>query len=118
MDLLNTRNKENKFLETCLATQCRFVVDNTNPTFAERKKYIELAKSKKYEVIGYYFHSSLEEAIERNKMRKGKEKTPDMGIKGCHGKLELPNMNEGYDKLYYVKTENMEFHIEDWKDEI
>ena len=38
MDLLNTRNKENRFLETCFHTQARFVVDNTNPTSEERKK--------------------------------------------------------------------------------
>lgn len=118
MDLLNTRNKENKFLETCLATQSKFVVDNTNPTIAERAKYIELAKSKKYEIIGYYFHSSLEEALERNKARKEKERIPDIGVKGCYGRLEWPNMSEGFDKLYHVKLENMVFQIEDWKDEI
>ena len=35
MDQLNTRNKEQKFIETCFATQQSFVVDNTNPTFDE-----------------------------------------------------------------------------------
>ena len=118
MDLLNTRNKENKFLETCFETQSKFVVDNTNPTVEERSKYIEHARLKKYEIIGYYFHSSLEQALERNETRKGKERIPDIGIKGCYSKLELPNMSEGFDKLYYVKSENMEFQIEDWKDEV
>ncbi|WP_346760543.1 AAA family ATPase [Agaribacillus aureus] len=115
---MNTRNKENKFLETCLATQSQFVVDNTNPTSEERKKYIVLAKAKKYEVIGYYFHLSLVEALDRNKARKGKERIPEIGIKGCYSKLELPSLNEGYDKLYHVKSENMGFEIKDWKDEI
>lgn len=32
LDQLNTRNKEQRFLETCVATQQPFVVDNTNPT--------------------------------------------------------------------------------------
>lgn len=118
MDLLNTRNKESKFLETCVETQSKFVIDNTNPTVAERSKYIELAKSKKYEIIGFYFHSSLEQALGRNKTRIEKERIPDIGIKGCFSKLELPNLSEGFDKLYYVKSENMEFQIEDWKDEV
>lgn len=118
IDLLNTRNKENKFLETCLNTQSKFVIDNTNPTIVERSKYIELAKSKKYEIIGYYFHSSLDQALERNTARIEKERVPEIGIKGCYSKLELPNMNEGFDKLYYVKSENMEFQIENWKDEV
>jgi hypothetical protein len=45
MNLLNKRNKENKFLETCLETQLKFEIDNTIPTVAEKSKYIELVKS-------------------------------------------------------------------------
>jgi len=118
MDLLNTRNKENSFLETCFQTQARFVIDNTNPTSEERRKYIELAKENKYEVIGYYFSSSIEEALKRNSLRTGKEKIPEVGIKGCYGKLEIPTKKEGFDKLYFVSTSNNKFIIEDWKDEI
>lgn len=118
LDLLNTRNKENQFLDTCFKTQSRFVVDNTNPTIEERKKYIELAKEHKYEVIGYYFSSSIEEALRRNNLRKGKEKIPEIGIKGCYGRLEIPTMKEGFDKLYFVQTSNNEFKVDDWKDEI
>jgi hypothetical protein len=36
LDLLNTRNKEQTFIDTCLATQQRHVIDNTNPTREER----------------------------------------------------------------------------------
>lgn len=118
MDLLNTRNKENQFLATCFQTQARFVIDNTNPTLGERKKYIGLAKENKYEVIGYYFSSSIEEALKRNNLRTGKEKVPDVGIKGCYGKLEMPTADEGFDKLYFVRATNNEFIVEDWKDEI
>ena len=118
MDLLNTRNKENQFLSTCFRTQARFVVDNTNPTLEERKKYIALAKENKYEVIGYYFSSSIDEALKRNSARAGKEKVPDLGIKGCYRKLEIPTSKEGYDKLYFVRIINDEFIVEDWKDEI
>jgi predicted kinase len=44
LDLLKTRNRETKFLETCILTQQRFVVDNTNPTVEVRKRYIDLAQ--------------------------------------------------------------------------
>lgn len=118
MDLLNTRNKENQFLSTCFRTQARFVVDNTNPTLEERKKYIALAKENKYEVIGYFFSSSIDEALKRNSARPGKEKVPDLGIKGCYGKLEIPTAKEGFDKLYFVRAIDNEFIVEDWKDEI
>ncbi|BDD05602.1 hypothetical protein AUTU_30850 [Aureibacter tunicatorum] len=118
MDLLNTRNKENKFLDTCFLTQSRFVVDNTNPTIEERKKYIALAKENKYEVIAYYFESSIESAIERNNLRTGKEKIPEIGIRGCYKKLEPPAKSEGFDKIYRVTASNNEFIIEECKDEI
>jgi len=118
MDLLNTRNKENRFLETCFQTQARFVVDNTNPTVEERKKYIELAQKNKYEVVGYYFNSSIDEALRRNNLRTGKENIPEIGIKGCYRKLEIPTKKEGFDKLYFVSIANNEFIVEDWKDEI
>lgn len=118
MDLLNTRNKENIFLETCFLTQSRFVVDNTNPTMADRAFYINKAKENKYEVIGYYFNSSLEEALNRNSQRQGKEKVPEIGIKGCHRKLEIPSYREGFDKLYYLRLDGNQFIIEDWKNEI
>lgn len=118
MDLLNTRNKENHFLDVCFQTQTSFVIDNTNPSSEERKKYIELAKANKYEVVGYYFSSSISEAIKRNNQRTGKEKIPEIGIKACHGRLELPTKTEGFDKLYFVSTDNNEFNVETWKDEV
>ncbi|WPQ66349.1 hypothetical protein SIO70_15935 [Chitinophaga sancti] len=37
LDLLNTRNREDIFLHACFSTHMPFVVDNTNPTRAERQ---------------------------------------------------------------------------------
>ena len=38
MDLLRTRAREAALLEWCLRTRTRFVVDNTNPTAADRAR--------------------------------------------------------------------------------
>ena len=46
LDLLRTRHRERLFLNTCLESGQRFVVDNTNPTRAERAVYIAAAKAK------------------------------------------------------------------------
>lgn len=118
MDLLNTRNKENQFVNTCLSTHSRFVIDNTNPTRLERKRYIDLAKKHSYEIIGYYFSSSVGDSIKRNKMRSGKEKIPEAGIRGCYSKLEIPKWDEGYDKLFFVKPLENGFEVNDWDNEI
>lgn len=115
MDQLNTRNKENSFLKTCLKTQQRFVVDNTNPSREERRKYIEAAKAKKFKVIGYYFRSGIEKAIERNALREGKENIPEKGIRGTLNRLEIPSKEEGFDELYSVEIEGDDFVIRDWE---
>ncbi|QDW24690.1 ATP-binding protein [Pedobacter sp. KBS0701] len=118
LDLLNTRNKEIRFIETCILTSQPFVVDNTNPTLEERAKYISIAKANKFKVTGYYFQSKLTDAVERNNQRSGKEKIPEIGIRGTFKKLNLPSINEGFDELYYVTAENNSFIIKPWSDEI
>ena len=45
LDQLRTRHREEKFLNVCLETKQAFVIDNTNPTKEDRRKYIETAKS-------------------------------------------------------------------------
>jgi len=105
MDLLNTRNKENLFIKTCLNAQQRMVIDNTNPTQEERKKYIEFAKSKKFKVIGYFFEAELKACLERNNQRKGKEKIIEKGIRATLKKLEPLGFQEGFDEIYDVKID-------------
>ena len=44
MDLLRTRAREAAFLKMCLETRMLFVVDNTNPTVADRARYVAPAR--------------------------------------------------------------------------
>jgi predicted kinase len=119
LDLLRTRHREKQFLEACIRTQQRFVVDNTNPTADDRKRYIDIASGAGYEVVGYYFQSQVQPALERNRGRVGAEQIPEKGILGTYGKLELPSYEEGFDELYYVSTmDDGGFHIERWQDEV
>lgn len=118
LDLLNTRNKENQFFDKCLELQQRVVIDNTNPTILDRAKYIQKLKKRKFKIIGYYFHSKVEESIERNSKRVGKAKIPNVGIYATLKKMELPTLDEGFDKLYDVEIVNQNFVIKDWKNEV
>jgi len=118
LDMLRTRHRENVLIEACLAAKQPFVVDNTNLTAEDRKKYIDNAKSNGFEVVGYYFKSSISESIRRNDLRRGKEKLPTSAIRGSHAKLELPAESEGFDRLYYVFIDNNAFYVEDYKDEV
>jgi len=118
LDLLHTRHRENLFLQACLESQQPFVVDNTNVTKAERAKYVTLAKVANYKVICYYFQSKIADALERNAVRIGKAKIPDVGIKGMFNRLELPTNGEGFDKMYYVNITNTGFQEMEWQNEI
>lgn len=119
MDLLRTRYRENRFLDTCFSTMQKLVVDNTNPTAAERERYINPAKEAGYKIIGYYFQSKIEEAMKRNAERTGKECIVEKAIAATYKRLELPKLDEGFNELYYVSIEqNGEFQIQKWTDEI
>ena len=119
LDMLKTRHREKTFLDTCLKTRQPFVVDNTNPTIEDRKRYIEPLKSYGFNIIGYYFQSNLLKAMKRNQKRLSKQRIPDKGIHGTYGKLILPKYKEGFDQLYYVKMDSENsFIVEDWINEI
>lgn len=104
-------------MEVCLQLQQPFVVDNTNPTKDERARYIQLAKQYKFKTTCYYFQSKLNEAMERNSQRQGKENISDAGIRSTFSKLELPTFEEGFDEMYYVGI-GEGFTVKPWNNEI
>ena len=118
MDMLKTRHREKILFNACLDSKQSVVIDNTNPTKDERSVYIECLKNSKFEIIGYYFSSSLDECLERNALRQGKERIPDVGLKGTYNKLQLPEYSEGFDRLYYVTIKDNDFVVEEWKNEV
>ena len=116
LDLLNTRNKERIALEDGIKLGSSCVIDNTNPTKMERKKYIDYAKSNGYKVVGVYFRSVVSECIERNSKRTSKAQVPIKAILSTAKKLEQPTYDEGFDELYYVKIENNDYLVSKWDD--
>jgi predicted kinase len=119
LDLLRTRHREQRFLQVCLETQMRCVVDNTNPTRAERASYITPARAAGFEIVGYFFQSIAADALLRNRQRPVERQVPDKGIRGTRNRLEIPAPSEGFDKLYYVRVAgNQEFMLTEWQDEV
>ena len=106
LDTLKRRSRENTLLAKCIENGDSFVVDNTNPTRADRQKYFEALKDTYYEIQGYYFKSSIIDCLERNSKREGKARIPDVGVRATYKKLEFPSYDEGFDKLYYVAIDD------------
>jgi len=111
LDMLKTRNKEWQFFQLCLETGQKLVIDNTNPTVASRAGYIQAAKAKNFTVSGYYFNSTLTEAIKRNKLRVGKELVKDVGIRATYKILQPPTFVEGFDALFEITIRDGRFCI-------
>ena len=79
LDVLKTRPRERALLETCLAMRQPFVVDNTNPRAEVRAPYIAAARQAGFHVIGYFFETSLKDALRRNAQRTGRARIPPPG---------------------------------------
>ena len=118
LDLLRTRHRERRLLQFCVETGLRFVVDNTNPTRAERAVYIRAASEAGFRVVGYYFRSRVEDCMRRNQQRPAARQVPLRGILGTAGRMERPSIEEGFDELHHVWIdEDGGFVIEGWRDE-
>ena len=119
LDILKTRKREKERLDDCIANHESFVIDNTNVSVAERQRFIAPTKAAGYKVIGFYFSSKLEDALERNRQRVGAERIRDEGILGAAGRLEFPRQTEGFDVLWYVRMDDHGgFTVEEWNDEL
>lgn len=118
MDLLRTRNRERRMLALCLETKMPCVIDNTNPTAAERALYIEPARAAGFQIIGYFFQSIASDAVVRNQQRPQAQQIPEVGIRGTRNRLERPQWSEGFDQLYFVRiTDNQQFLVRPWQEE-
>lgn len=117
LDELNTRNKEKRLLSDCIAKEKDIVIDNTNPTKADRERYIPVLKENGYEVTGYFMQSRVKDCIRRNEERQGKARVPAAAIAATSNKMELPEYSEGFDKLFFVKLFHDDFFIDKWEKE-
>ena len=102
MDLLRTRAREAAFLTLCLQTRQPFAVDNTNPTPAERRRYVEPAREAGFRVIGYLVEIDPSVALARNAERAGRARVPERGVIGTAKRFIRPSPAEGFDELWHA----------------
>ena len=122
-DLLHNNSKparrQQQLIEEALRVGHSVVVDNTNPTKEEREKLIALGHFYGATVIGYYFEVQIRQSLERNKSRQGKGRVPDVAIFTTRKRLVRPSSEEGFDRLFSVRTlGDQTFEVSDWKEEI
>ncbi len=110
MDELHNRNKEAAMVRECIENRRSFVIDNTNPTKEDRKRYLDMLDGKGYRVMCYFFQSRMKDCVERNRLRG--ELVPAKAIAATSNKLELPSKDEGFTDMVYIKVVPPHFESE------
>jgi predicted kinase len=107
MDLLrNNRHPARRQLELlreALAAGRSAVVDNTNPTVADRAALIALGRECGARVVGYSFDPDVRGSLARNRERDGKGRVPDVAIFATRKRLQRPTYAEDFDELHAVR---------------
>jgi predicted kinase len=97
--------RQQRLLTESLSAGRSVVVDNTNPTIANRAELIALARAHGARVKGYYFDTDAADALRRNRLREGRARVPDVAIFTIRKRLEPPSMAEGFDELWTVRVD-------------
>ncbi len=102
LDMLKTRHRERILVGACIAAKQSFVVDNTNVSPEARARYIGQARAAGFRVVGYFFQTTLADALKRNRQRTGRKFIPEKGVAATLQRLQAPTRDEGFDELYGV----------------
>jgi predicted kinase len=102
MDLLRTRAREAAFLQVCLQTRMPYVVDNTNPTVAERARYVAPAREAGFKLVAYLVEVDAAVAFGRNAARE--RVVPAAGLRDVARRLVRPAPEEGFDELWHATS--------------
>lgn len=101
----NKGERQARELRAALSAGQPVVVDNTNPTPADRAGIIAIAREFSARIVGYHFTASTREALGRNRGRDGKARVPDVAIFTSAKRMVAPSRAEGFDELYAVAIE-------------
>lgn len=113
----NARNKDRRQMRdvrAALELGRDVVVDNTNPSRGDRAALIALGRELGARIVGYYFSSSVAEALQRNAGREGRACVPEVGILATAARLQRPQLEEGFHVLYYVRILDGGLDVQDY----
>ena len=95
-------SRQRRVLAEILGEGASVVVDNTNPSIADRAPIIAIARTCGAHIVGYFFDVTTRQAVARNAVRAGKQKVPNVAIFTVAKKLQPPTRAEGFDQLFRV----------------
>jgi predicted kinase len=108
----NTR--QGRLIEEALRAGRSVVVDNINPTIADRAPLVALARAHGARVVAYVLDTTIRTAVARNRRREGEARVPDVAIFMAAKRLEVPTVAEGLDAVYRVRSSDGRFEVAPW----
>lgn len=100
LDTLKRRSKEAKLCKFCLDNKLSLVIDNTNPTIKDRKKYIDMFIKEGYHIKCIHLRTCYETLIIRNNERQ--RHVPRRAIKAILKDTEYPTVAERIDEILII----------------
>lgn len=95
--------RQQRLVAEALAAGRSVVVDNTNPSPAEREALIQLGRQYGARIAGYFFAPDVAASRARNAARTDRERVPVVAIYATAKRLAPPTAAEGFDALYSVR---------------
>jgi predicted kinase len=97
------QRRQMRLIDEALSEGRSVVVDNTNPSPQEWQPLIDAARTHDAETVGYWFAPDLTAARERNALRGGRARVPEVGLYATFKRLRPPRRGDGFDRLYRVE---------------
>jgi predicted kinase len=94
--------RQQRVIAELLAVGARVVVDNTNPSAADRAPLIAAARAAGVPVRAVWLDTPPELCAERNDAREGRAPVPLVGLLATRSRFEAPTTEEGFDHVDVV----------------
>ena len=114
-DTLKTIDKCIKETQNALKYKMNVIIDNTNPSKENRKKFIDIEKEYGYKIIAIKMNTSRHESIHNNYYRSfiyGKELIPEIVYNIYDSKYQKPSIDENIDKIIETGINIYDYHYE------
>jgi len=95
--------RQQRVIAELLASGRSVVVDNTNPSVAERAPLIAAAREGGVSVRCVWLDTPPELCLERNEPRQGPARVPLVGLYATSGRFVRPSVAEGFDRIDVVR---------------
>ncbi|MGY1750008.1 AAA family ATPase [Modestobacter sp. SYSU DS0511] len=96
--------RQQRVVGELLAGGASVVVDNTNPSPAERAPLVALARAAGVPARAVYLETPLETCLARNEAREGRARVPLVGVFGTRKRLIPPTLAEGFAAVEVVRS--------------